>query len=122
MSDANHPASDGNAIDAYVASFPDDVRPTLAAVAAAMRRALPGAPERIRYGMPAFVLGDRYALHFAGWKKHVGIYPVAPLEPELEAEVAPLRTQKDTVRLLYRDPVPVDLVERIAAALARQQA
>ncbi|WP_315094389.1 DUF1801 domain-containing protein [uncultured Cellulomonas sp.] len=106
-----------NTTDDYVATFPDEVRPILAEVAAALRRALPGAEERIRYGMPAFMLGDRYALHFAGWKHHVGLYPVAPLEPRLEAEVAPYRSQKDTVKLLYRDPVPTDLVERIAVAL-----
>lgn len=106
-----------NATDEYIATFPDDVRPILAEVAAALRRALPGAEERIRYGMPAFMLGGRYALHFAGWKHHVGLYPVATLDPELEAEVAPHRSAKDTVKLLYRDPVPTDLIERIATAL-----
>ena len=39
--------------------------------------------------MPAFMLSAPYALHFGGWKKHVGLYPVAPLEPELKPEVAP---------------------------------
>ena len=68
-----------NATDDYIATFPDDVRPILTEVAAALRRALPGAEERIRYDMPAFMLGDRYALHFAGWTKHVGLYPVSPL-------------------------------------------
>ncbi|KRD43601.1 hypothetical protein ASE38_05110 [Cellulomonas sp. Root930] len=106
-----------NTTDEYIATFPDDVRPILAEVAAALRRALPGAEERIRYGMPAFMLGGRYALHFAGWKHHVGLYPVATLDPELEAEVAPHRSAKDTVKLLYRDPVPTDLIERIATAL-----
>ncbi|KQY46452.1 iron chaperone [Cellulomonas sp. Root137] len=106
-----------NTTDEYIATFPDDVRPILAEVAAALRRALPGAEERIRYGMPAFMLGGRYALHFAGWKHHVGLYPVATLDPELEAEVAPHRSAKDTVKLLYRDPVPTDLIERVATAL-----
>lgn len=110
-------------IDEYVATFPDEVQPILTEVAAALRRSLPGAEERIRYDMPAFMLGDgRYALHFAGWKKHVGLYPVGPLDPELEAEVALYRTQKDTVRLLYRDPLPVELIERIARALRDRHA
>lgn len=109
-------------IDAYVASFPDDVRPVLERIAAVLREALPDAEERIRYGMPAFMVEGRYGLHFAGWKHHVGIYPVATLAPDLEAEVAPFRTAKDTVRLVYRDPVPYDLVGRIARALAEQHA
>ena len=110
-------------VDDYVAGFPEDVRAILAEVAAAMRRALPGAEERIRYGMPAFMFeGERYGVHFAGWKTHVGIYPVARLADELEAEVAPFRSGKDTVKLLYRHGVPYDLVERVVAALAEQHA
>ena len=108
-------------VEDYLAGFPDDTRDILTEVAAAIRRALPDAEERIRYGMPAFMFaGRRYGVHFAGWKKHVGLYPVAPLDPDLEAEVAPYRAQKDTVRFVYRDGVPYDLVERIAAALAAQ--
>ena len=106
-------------VDDYLAGFPDDVRPVLVEVAAAIRRALPGAEERIRYGMPAFMFpGRSYGLHFAGWRKHVGLYPVARLGPDLEAEVEPYRTAKDTARFFYRDGVPYDLVERIAAGLA----
>ena len=110
-------------VDEYVATFDGETREVLGEVAAAMRRALPGAEERIRYGMPAFMFeGRRYGVHFAGWKAHVGIYPVARLEPDLEAVVAPYRSGKDTVRFDYRKGVPYDLVERIVAALAEQQA
>jgi len=35
--------------------------------------------------------------------------------PELEAEVAPLRTAKDTVKLVHLRPLPFDLLTRIAA-------
>ena len=103
----------------YIATFPDEIQPLLAQVVAAMRRALPEAEERIRYGMPAIMLGGRYALHLAGWKHHIGIYPVPPLAPELEAELAPYRTQKDTVKFLYRDPIPYDLIERLTTAIGR---
>ncbi|MEU6644561.1 DUF1801 domain-containing protein [Saccharomonospora sp. NPDC046836] len=104
-------------IDEYVAAHPPETREVLSKVAAAMRRALPGAEERIRYGMPAFMLGGRYSLHFAGWKTHVGLYPVPRLDDELETLLEPYRTKKDTVRFMYRQPVPYDLIERVAAAV-----
>jgi uncharacterized protein YdhG (YjbR/CyaY superfamily) len=106
-------------VEEYLATFPEDVQVILGGVLAALRRALPGAVETIRYGMPALMLQGRYGIHVAGWKAHVGLYPVPRFDqadPALEAEVAPYRTHKDTVRFLYRDPVPYDLVERIAAA------
>ena len=83
----------------------------------AIRAALPDAEERIRYGMPAVMLDDRYALHYAGWKKHIGLYPIPALAESLEAEIAPYRTHKDSVRFLYSQPIPYDLIERLATEL-----
>lgn len=107
-------------VDDYVAGFPDDVRPVLEQVRDALRRALPGAEEKIRYGMPALMFADRYGIHFAGWKKHVGLYPVGELEPDLEAEVAPHRAKKDTLQFFYRDDVPYELIERVARSLSQR--
>jgi uncharacterized protein YdhG (YjbR/CyaY superfamily) len=106
-------------IDEYIAGLPEDVRPVLERVREAIHAALPDGEERIRYGMPAVMLDDRYALHFAGWKKHVGLYPVSRLPEPLEGEVAPYRTHKDSVRFLYAQPIPYDLIERLAAELGR---
>ena len=105
-------------VDEYVAGFPDGPRQVLEQVCATLRAALPGAEEKIRYGMPALMFADRYGLHFAGWKKHVGLYPVGPLDPELEERIAPYRASKDTVQFFYDKPVPYELIGRVAAALA----
>jgi uncharacterized protein YdhG (YjbR/CyaY superfamily) len=106
-------------VDTYLRVLPDDARPIVAAVLDAVRQAVPGAEERIRYGMPAVMLGGPYAIHVAGWKRHVGVYPVAPLPEALEAEVAPYRAAKDAVHFRYADPVPYELITRMAAELAR---
>jgi uncharacterized protein YdhG (YjbR/CyaY superfamily) len=108
-------------IDDYIATLPDDVQPILQNVRQAIRAALPDAEERIRYGMPAIMLNDRYALHFAGWKKHVGLYPIPVLTDALEAEIAPYRTHKDSLRFLYSRPIPYDVIERLAAELGQSR-
>jgi uncharacterized protein YdhG (YjbR/CyaY superfamily) len=107
-------------VTAYVDGFPEGQREVLVQVRAALRRAVPGGEEKIRYGMPAIMFTDRYGIHFAGWKKHVGLYPVGELDPALEAEIAPHRAAKDTVQFFYKDPVPYDLIERVARALAER--
>ncbi|MGR2751899.1 iron chaperone [Agromyces arachidis] len=103
-------------VDEYVASFPDDVAARLRRVRAAILAEVPDAEERMRYGIAAVMLGGRYALHFAGWKHHVGIYPVPALPEPLESEVAPHRSGKDSVTFRHADPLPDELVRRIAAA------
>lgn len=104
-------------VDDYIAALPAAAQPILREVRAAIHRGVPHGEERIRYGMPAVMLGARYAIHFAGWKKHVGIYPVAKLDGALEADVAPYRSEKDSLRFVYAKPIPYDLVQRVAAAM-----
>jgi uncharacterized protein YdhG (YjbR/CyaY superfamily) len=108
-------------IDEYLATLPEEVRPVLQRVREAIRSALPEAEERVRYGMPAVMLDDRYAIHFAGWKKHVGVYPVGPLVEPLESEVAPYRSQKDSLRFVYAKPIPYELITRLTRELARRR-
>ncbi|MGY1813772.1 iron chaperone [Blastococcus sp. SYSU D00820] len=107
-------------VEEYLAALPPEARAVLEEVRAAVLRGMPGATETIRYGMPAAMLADRYGLHFAAWKKHAALYPVPPLDGELEAEVAPLRSGKDAVHLRYGRPVPADLVERVARRIAER--
>jgi len=104
-------------IDDYISGFPAETRALLADVRAALLRAVPGGEEKIRYGMPSVLLGGRYAIHYAAWKKHLGLYPVGVLSPALEAEIAPFRAAKDSVNFVYTKPVPLDLIERVAAEL-----
>lgn len=106
----------------YLDGLADDARPIVQAVLDAVREGLPGAEERVRYGMPAVMFDGRYALHVGGWKKHVGLYPVGPLPEALEREVAPYRAAKDTVKFVYAEPVPYELITRVAAALRAQRA
>ena len=74
---------------------------------------MPGSGETIRYQMPCATLGDRYLIHYAAWKKHVGLYPVPVAGADLEPEIAPLRSDTDTVKLMYDQPVPHELLARI---------
>ena len=106
-----------DSVDEYIAGFAPEVQDILHKVRAAITANVPDPTEKIRYGMPAVMLGGRYAIHFAGWKKHVGLYPVPVLDDALEAELAPFRTAKDSVNFVYAEPIPYDLIERVTAAI-----
>lgn len=108
-----------DAVDAYVAQFPPEVETRLRQLRAVIVDRLPEAQQKIRYGMPAVMLDGRYGLHFAGWKKHIAIYPVPPLGEPLESEAARYRTGKDAMRFPHTQELPYELVERICDQLAR---
>ena len=105
-------------VDAYIAGFPPEVRCRLTQLRRVIVDHLPGSHQTIRYGMPAVMLGDRYGLHFAGWKKHLALYPVPVFEEPLESRVAPFRSGKDTVQFLHSKELPLDLVADVCDQLA----
>lgn len=105
-------------IDSYIAAQPPDVALILERLRETIHKAVPGATEGFAYGMPLFRYKGEYIFYVGAWKKHVGLYPIYPQEPELEAEIAPLRSSKDTVKLVYAKPLPIPLVTRLAKATA----
>jgi uncharacterized protein YdhG (YjbR/CyaY superfamily) len=78
---------------------------------------VPDAGETISYAMPTFTLDDQPLLHVAAWKQHIGLYPLPALDAELDAEVAPFRGTKDTMRLPHSRRLPRDLVARVVGVL-----
>src|SRR4029453_1912350 len=63
-------------VDAYLAALPADQRQLLEGVRAAVRRLVPDAQDTISYDMPAFKLGGRFLVSYAGWKRHCSLYPL----------------------------------------------
>ena len=99
-------------IDAYIAGFPETVRPILRRVRATIRKAAPGAEEAIKYRIPAFVLNGNL-IYFAGYKKHVAVYPAPRRAAAFERELARYKGGKGTVQFPLDRPIPYDLIRRI---------
>jgi len=108
-------------VDEYVASLPEDVRPVMDRIRALVRSVVPDVGETISYNMPTFVLDGLPLVHVAAWKKHIGLYPLPPMDDELAAAVAPYRAAKDTMQLTYTRPIPYELVERVIAVLLQRR-
>ena len=107
-------------VEEYISRYPDDIQEILRRVRQTILDAVPGDEEKVRYDIPAVMLGGRYALHYAAWKKHLGIYPVATAGPELEAAIAPYRSGKDSLNFPYAKPIPYELIGRVAAFVAER--
>jgi uncharacterized protein YdhG (YjbR/CyaY superfamily) len=106
-------------VDEYIASFPPDVQNILQTVRATIRRAAPGSEETISYGIPTFTLDGRYLVYFAGWKRHISIYPIPEGDAALQKALAPYKHAKGTLRFPLNEPIHYDLIERLVAAAMR---
>jgi uncharacterized protein YdhG (YjbR/CyaY superfamily) len=108
-------------IDDYIDSFPEETRVQLVEVRRAIRDTAPQAEERISYGMATFTVEGRPLIYFAGWKNHVGVYPVPTGDADFERAIGPYRRAKDTVRFPISHPIPMELVTQITELCLRRR-
>jgi uncharacterized protein YdhG (YjbR/CyaY superfamily) len=101
-------------IDAYMASFPEEIQRLLRQVRETVRKAAPGAEERISYGIPTFVLNGNL-VHFAAFKNHIGFYPAPTGLEAFKKELAPYKSAKGSVQFPLDQPLPLDLIARMVA-------
>ena len=86
-------------------------------------KAIPAADEAISYGMPAYRLGGRVVVYFAGWKQHTALYPgSAQTFAAFAKDVAGYATSKGTLQFPLGEPLPVKLIAAIAKHRAREVA
>jgi uncharacterized protein YdhG (YjbR/CyaY superfamily) len=101
-----------DSFEGYVVGFPEAVRQTLKGLRAAIRAVAPDAEERIRYGIPTFVLNGNL-VHFAAYERHIGFYPAASGIRAFRKELSPYPTSKGTVRFPIDRPLPLALIKKI---------
>ena len=107
--------------EAYIASVPLPVQTLLLAIQSEVESRVPQATKVISYGLPAFRL-QRVFFYFAAFKNHIGVYPPVTADAALIVETTPYRNEKGNLRFPLSQPLPLDLIGRIAEALAAQYA
>ncbi|MBI4790834.1 MAG: DUF1801 domain-containing protein [Chloroflexi bacterium] len=100
-------------VDAYIAGFPNDVQAILQKIRTTIRKAAPGAAETISYQIPTFTLNGKYLIYFAGFEKHVSVYPAPRGAEKFKAELAKYKGGKGTVQFPLDKPIPFGLITRI---------
>ena len=102
-------------VDEYIAAQPTPVRPKLAQVRAAIRRAVPEAVEGIGYRMPGYKLHGKPMLYFAVFQQHYSLFAASgTFFATLADELKDYELRKGTVHFPLAKPVPVKLIGRIA--------
>ncbi len=101
-------------ITEYIDAFPAEIKEKLQQIREKIRETVPQATEVISYDMPTFKLGDDYLIHFAAYKKHIGMYPVPSGVAEFEKDLETLKTSgRGTVQFPLNKPAPLDFIGRL---------
>ncbi|MBK7451036.1 MAG: DUF1801 domain-containing protein [Anaerolineales bacterium] len=100
-------------IDEYIEACPLDSQDYLRRIRKLIRTLVPDAKEKISYQMAAFERNGRNLIHFAGWKKHVSLYPVPAGSEAFERQIAKYAGGKGTVKFPLDEPLPLKLIERV---------
>jgi len=107
-------------IDEYIAGFPKDIQGILGKIRMTIRKAAPGAEEKISYQIPSFSLKGSYLIHFAAFKKHIGLYPAPRGNAEFKEALSLYQTGKGTMRFPLEKPIPFGLISKIVKFRVRE--
>ena len=107
--------------DDYLANCPPESRRRLEAIRTEVERRVEGTERVVSYKMPALRKG-RVFIYFAAFKNHIGVYPPVEAPAGLLKELAPYRGPKGNLAFPLAEPLPIDLIGRVAEALAKQYA
>ena len=107
-------------VDQYIAEFPPSTQQVLEEMRALIKAAAPDASEKMSYAIPTFDLNGHHLVHFAGYARHVGLYPGPSGIQAFEQELKPYRTAKGSVQFPLAQPLPTDLIRRIVEFRVRE--
>lgn len=101
-------------IEGYIASFPQPAQEALQLVRATILAAVPGVEETISYAIPAFKSNGKGFVYFAGYKTHIGMYPVPTGHPLFAKDFATYKTSgKGAVQFPLGNKMPVSLIKKV---------
>lgn len=96
----------------YIASYPREVQVVLRKVRQTIKKAAPGAQEKISYGLPTFTLNGNL-VYFGGFKSHIGFYPIPTGITKFSKELSVYKQGRGSVQFPLDKPIPYGLITRI---------
>ena len=99
-------------VDEYISQFPEEVRTILKQLREMILKESPDAIERMAYGMPTYTM-RKNLIHFAGYQKHIGIYPTPDGIEAFKEELSSYKNSKGAVQFPLDTPMPWNLIQKM---------
>lgn len=106
-------------IAGYIRAAPREGQPHLRRLYAILKSVAPEAEEAIKWGTPFFV-EPRFLFSFSAHKAHCNFAPTAEALEAFRKELEKHKTTKNYLQIPYDEPLPEELVRRIAEYRLRE--
>ncbi|MEJ8853325.1 DUF1801 domain-containing protein [Variovorax robiniae] len=97
----------------YIEAAPPEARAHLKRLHTILKEVAPDATEAIKWGTPFFV-EPRFLFAFSAHKAHLDFTPTEKGLLPFREELAQYKTTKNMLQCPYKQPLPEDLIRRIA--------
>ncbi|MDX1440330.1 MAG: DUF1801 domain-containing protein [Rubricoccaceae bacterium] len=106
-------------VDEYIAAAPPEGQPHLHKLREILKSVAPEAKETMKWNAP-FYVEPRYVYSFSAFKAHCNFAPSPTALEAFREELKDHKTTKNYLQIPYKEPVPEDLVRRIAEYRLRE--
>ena len=106
----NRPAT----VEEYIEAAAPEARSHLRELYRILKSVAPDGTEAVKWGVPVF-WERRVLFGFAAYKAHISFGPGPAAIKRFAKELAKYKTGKGTMQIRYDQPLPEDLVRKIAA-------
>lgn len=100
-------------VDEYIDAAPEHAQGQLRELRALLREVVPDATEGMKWGTPVFEEG-RILFSYRAAKKHLTFFPTQQSLDPFRGELAAYTLGKDSVQFTYDQPLPTELIRKIA--------
>lgn len=108
-------------IDEYIVQFSPEVQEKLQRIRKIAVRVIKNGAESIGYGIPVIDLDGKHVVFFAGYDKHVSIYPIPQGDKAFQKRIAPYVKGKGTLQFPLNKPIPYEIIKEVTELLFAQR-
>ncbi len=108
------PSSKPKNVDEYLNAAPDYAQEKLNELRSLLKSVAPNASEELKWGQPVLI-EKRILFSYAAFKNHLRFMPTGPALEPFKNELSSFKTGKDTIQFPYDQPLPNELIKKIAA-------
>lgn len=100
-------------VEEYIKDLPKEAAARIRVIRKLAKKVAPQADEVISYNIPTLKIDGKYVVYFAGFEKHVSIYPYSESMGLTTAEIKKYRKGKGTLQFKNDEKLPLILIQKI---------